>query len=352
MDCPTRRWSTGLVATAVLVAGAAAAADSWPILVYPAPRAAAPPRLDGRLDDACWRAAPVVSGFIGYDRDVLVPTQTSFRVTWDDAALYLGVWCDEPQLDRLVPTPQPRDAKGIFSTEAIEIFVDPRHDHRDYYQWAVNAAGSVFDGRVQDVAFDSGATATAAKGAGGWGLEARLPWAPLGVKPAAGQVIGLNVCRDRTLTQDREWSCWSRVDANFHDPQHFGHVVLDGTPERIADLTGELRRGDRTGELRLFGVGGVGSDTYQAMLRRALTRVEAVLADLQQHRAGEPPATQQALDARLAPYLKRLATVREQATGDLDGAAYTRLEMELATIERELGTVLWAARLEGLLGTI
>src|SRR4030042_409976 len=39
------------------------AADSFPINVYPCPKTDAAPVLDGKLDDAVWQQAPVVSGF-------------------------------------------------------------------------------------------------------------------------------------------------------------------------------------------------------------------------------------------------------------------------------------------------
>jgi hypothetical protein len=335
----------------LLLSTAAVAQDDYPVLVYPTPKATTPPALDGRLDDACWSAAPVCSGFTWYDRQELVQVQTSVRWLWDDQALYLGAWCDEPELELLHPLPVPRDAHQVFSTEAVEIFVDPRHDHHDYYQLAVNAAGSLYDSRGTEPSWESGAEAKAAVGDRGWGMELRIPWSAFKLTPKPGAVVGVNVCRDRTL-KEREWSNWAQTKANFHDPDRFAHLVLDGTPDQIAGLTDEFRKGDRSGPLRIFSQGGIGTDTYVAMARQVLTRVEGHVAEVQQLRQQENAATAKVLGDKLAPLEQRLAGYRVQLDGDLDGAAFIKLEMQLTGVERELGELLWDARLEALLAAI
>ncbi len=340
------RWMVMLV-----LAVAARAADDYAIVVYPAPKCAAP-KLDGKLDDPCWAEAPVVSGFIWYNKNEAVPTQTSFRVCYDDQAIYLGIWCDEPALDKLTPLPLPQDAKQIFSTEAIEIFWDPDHDHQRYYQFAVNAAGSIYDAERWEASWSGQATAGAAKGQGGWGLEIRFPFAPLKLTPAPGKVLGLNLCRDRTLLKDREWSCWSQVKANFHDAERFGHVVLSPTAEQLAALGPELRKGDRSGPIRIYARGGFGAETYIGLARRSLARVVAKLKTMRQIREREAPAAAAAFDRLLAKAEAQLAPVREALDGEVDGGVFARLELQLATLETWLDQAIWEARLEALLASL
>ncbi len=329
------------------------AADNYPILVYPAPKAAAAPTIDGRLDDACWQGAPVVSGFIWYNGAEIANVQTSFRVCWDAQALYLAVWCDEPMIDKLVAQPQARDATQIFNTEAIEVFLDPKHNHRDYYQFAFNAAASTYDSRQMDTGWDGKSTAAAAKGDHGWALEVRFPWAPMdGYAAAAGQVVGLNVCRDRTLVRDREWSCWSQVNANFHDPDRFGHIVLAPSADQLAGVGPEVRKGERSGPLRIFTVEGVGGATYQAMAKKGLARVDTKLRELKRAGRKEGPAIAQAMAGRLAKFEAQVEKHRQAVAQPLDGAAFARMEHDLSRIERELDGVLWDARLEGILSTL
>jgi len=330
----------------------ALAEDDLPIYVYPSPRAAMVPVIDGRLDDAAWSAAPSASGFVWYDRLEALAVQTSFSLVWDDDALYLGVRCDEPQIDKLTPLPVPRDAHQVFGTEAIEFFLEPAHEHALYYQWAANAAGSVYDSRLTDPAFQSDATAAAQLGEGAWSLELRIPWAPLEVTPKQGQVLGFNVCRDRTLLQAREWSCWAPVKANFHDPERFAHLVLAPTPQQLTTLGAEFRKGGRSGPLRIFAKGGVDGQTYLGLAQAAVTRVEDAIAVLRKVGEGEQAAVGDVLAKQLGDAEGKLAVLRALAKPGLDGAEFARIELALTALERELGVLLWEARLSALLAGI
>jgi hypothetical protein len=173
----------------------------------------------------------------------------------------------------------------------------------------------------------------------------------MAAKPAKGAVMGINVCRDRTLAE-REWSCWSRVAANFHDPAHFGNLVLAPTPGQLAQLGPELRRGDRQGPLLICGVKGLGDQTYAGLARARLARVESCLAELRALGRRESPAAAAAVATRADAAQARLAPIRSQLAGDVNGADYARLELTLAGMERELGAVLWEARLEALLADL
>lgn len=335
----------GLAATCVV------AEDDYPVLVYPVPHAAAAPQLDGKLGDAAWTDAPVCSGFTWYNRQELLAVQTTVRWVYTDDALYLGVWCDEPNVKELHPTQVPRDAHQVFSTEAIEVFLDPQHNHADYYQLAVNAAGSLFDSRGQEPSWNSGAEAAAVVGEQGWSLELKLPFKSFGIAPHDGLALGANVCRDRTL-KAREWSNWSQTKANFHDPERFAHLVLSPTAEQLAGLADEFRKGDRTGPLQIFSRDGIGSETYAAMAARRLARVDAQWQELKAIRDGEDAATRAELTTRMEAYSERLAPLRQNAQGQLDGGGFTRLELELTKLVHELGALVWQARLSALLGSI
>ena len=214
----------------LLVAAAcpwAAAADEYPVKVYPCPRLAPPPVIDGSPDDACWATAPLVSGFTRYNKPVLLDVQASFRVGYDDQCLYFAVLCDEPLAAKLTPSFAGRDSSGCFRGETIEIFLDPRHDHTDYYQFAVNLAGSFYDSHKADAYWNSAARLGTKLGAKGWTLELAIPWRDVGLAtPRPGAVVGFNVCRDRYAGGAREWSNWSQTMANFHDAPRFGHLVL------------------------------------------------------------------------------------------------------------------------------
>jgi hypothetical protein len=347
-----------LAAIALLVGttGAALAEDTYDIKVYPCAKATGPITVDGALDEAAWQAAPLVTGFTWYNKPELLSVQTFFRVLHDDEALYFGVVCDEPNIDKLAPVAQARDTHAVFEGETIEIFVDPKHDG-NYYQFAANAAGSVWDSHGTDTNWNADVTAAAKldEAARQWTLEFAVPWKDLGVKPTPGAVVGFNVCRDRHLGGDREWSNWSQTQANFHDPERFAHLVLAATPERLAALAPEFRKGERHGRIVIYSSEGFANTSYLALARDSLKKLEDQLADLAKVADEQSDAATRAeLAKRLQAYRDEIVPLQQQVaegTG-MDAAAWMRIDLRVDQLTRELGQALWEARLAALLSSI
>jgi hypothetical protein len=330
--------------------------DDYPIKVYPCPRLEPAPAIDGSLADACWKKAPLVSGFTWYNKPKLLAVQTSFRVGYDDRYLYFGVHCDEPRAKRLTPSYAGRDSGGCFRGETIELFLDPRHDHATYHQFAVNLAGSFYDSLRSDPTWNSQSRLKTKVVADGWVLEIAIPWRDLGVKrPKAGMVVGFNVCRDRYAGGAREWSNWSQTQANFHDPDRFAHLVLSATEETLGGLAAEFRKGGRRGPVVVFAHQGYAEKAYLAMARAALKRLDAFLAQLAAEGKRERTEAARAEVARRLDAARRHVEpyrVRIRSARTLDAADWTRMSIRMAELERKLGELLWEARLAALLKDI
>lgn len=330
--------------------------DDFPIYVYPCPRADPAPKVDGVLDDAVWEDAALVGGFTLYDKSEKVEVQTFLRAAWDDSALYFAVQCDEPLIDKLTPKAAPRDAKPIFADEAIEIFVDPDHDHSRYYQFGINAAGSLFDGERNNPAWNGDVTVETHVGDDAWFVEVAIPWRDITKrKPALGAVAGFNVCRDRHLAGRREWTNWSQTKANFHDPDRFAHLVLSPTPQQLGKLGSELRKGDRRGPIVVFSSEGFSQTSYAQLAEQAFAELDALLADLEETRARER-------DRKAARLLGDLIEERRTAVEELratlrdpkqiDAALWTRTDLAIQQLSRSLNDAIWEARLSALLSGI
>lgn len=346
---------TAFTLAAVLFCVCCHAADDYPVYVYPCPRAEQPPNVDGVLDDACWQQAPLVSGFTFYDKSELVEVQTSFRVVYDDRRVYFGVRCEEPSMDKLSPAATARDDGEVFRQEALEFFVDPTHDHVHYYQFGVGAAGSLYDSRRRDTAWNSEAQVRVARGEAHWSLEFSIPWADLAIQPRVGAVIGFNVCRDRYIGRRREWTNWSQTKANFHDPERFAHLVLSPTAEQLGKLGDEFRRGDRSGPLRVFSAEGFSETSYRALAREALAGLDALLQELEKARRKEADAAVAGeLGKLIDDYRRQMAPYRAYIQGrqPLDAATWTEMDMRLHTLSQKLQGALWEARLKALLAGI
>ncbi len=111
--------------------------------VYRAARAREPIAIDGRLDEAAWREAPVA---------ILVDSmtgrrpryRTTARLLWDDRNLYVAFSCED---DDAWARPGRRDDDALWEDEVVEVFVDPLGRGRDYAEIEVSPANVRFDAR-------------------------------------------------------------------------------------------------------------------------------------------------------------------------------------------------------------
>ncbi|HEV7555500.1 MAG TPA: hypothetical protein VGO00_08605, partial [Kofleriaceae bacterium] len=83
----------------VVVAASSAVAEPVPPSVRThAVRRTGDLAIDGHLDEPAWQTAKRETGFVQHmPKDGAKPSQeTSFAILYDDQAIYVGVWCDDP----------------------------------------------------------------------------------------------------------------------------------------------------------------------------------------------------------------------------------------------------------------
>ncbi len=342
-----------LLAAVTLYCRWVGANDAFDIKVYCAPKVGGIV-VDGKLSEKAWSKAPLVGDFTYYGKGIKADPQTFFRVVYDDARLIFGVFCEDPEAAKIPRVPQIRDAHAIFADEAVEIFVDPGHTFKTYYQFAVNVAGSIYDSKGTDPAWNGSVVAATSLGRDGWTLEFAIPWKDLGMSPKAGAILGFNVCRDRHIGA-KQWTNWARVIGGFHDPPRFADLILDGNAGEIAALGGELRKGGRTGRIVVFTRSGFGRATYRALAAAALARIEKKLKALAHDAARDPnPAVRRETTKLIARYRARLAEIRRRLTRakTVDARVWSEVDRAVAALEAGLNEAVWQARLTAVLSAI
>ena len=156
------------------------------IATYHVVRAAASPKLDGVLDDACWKTACVVDGFALLGGGDLPADQPSSRalLTFDDDAIYLAFDFAEPLADRIKAAATEPDGK-TWMDDGVEVFFNPSGDRECYVQLAINTLGVILDGIKEgpdgkmDFSWNVGAKAVAKVGKDAYQMEVRVPFARL-----------------------------------------------------------------------------------------------------------------------------------------------------------------------------
>src|SRR5262245_9304576 len=200
-------------------------------------RAVAPIMLDGTLDDAAWREAPIANGFVQNDPREGDPAtyDTEVRVLYTEDALYFGVFAHDMEPSKIIVS----DLKKDYNTESSDGFrvvLDTFHDGRNAYQFATNPAGAKWDsqmvgeGRDNNSNWDGIWDVKTRITETGWSAEIWIPLRTLKFGDEDPQVWGINFERKlRRLNEDSYWSPIPRI----YDAQR---VSLAGTLEGMRGL--------------------------------------------------------------------------------------------------------------------
>ncbi len=105
---------------------------------YVCRRAKEPPRIDGDLDKACWRAAERSGRFVDLVTGAPGFFDTRMSALWDEDAFYVGIRVEEPDVRAALTE---RDS-FIWNENDLEIFIGGEDC---YYEFQINALGTVYE---------------------------------------------------------------------------------------------------------------------------------------------------------------------------------------------------------------
>ena len=223
-----------------------ARAANWPDRpTLRAVRATTPVVIDADLSDPAWQAAPEFTDFTQHDPHDGEPAtmRTSFRVLYDDDAIYFGAMMEDPGPPTALLTR--RDSFG--TSDFLSINVDSQHDRLSgaaftVYPSNVQVDSILFNDIGEDTSWDAVWESATKVVANGWVTEIRVPFSQLRFPEKASHTWGINVTR-RTVRNNE----WVRI---VNTPK--GQT---GFVSNFADLTGldGIRRG-RAFELVPYGV--------------------------------------------------------------------------------------------------
>jgi len=183
-------------------------------------QAAATPRIDGGLDDAAWKRAPLIPE-LRLLRGKGVPTEkTAVWMTYDRKGIYVAVRCFESQMDKIVARFTDRGA-ALYREDDVEVFIRPP-GAATTYQFAVNALGT----RSDNFGNDADWHAAARRHEDAWTVELFIPYPVLDLAgpPATGTVWPLQVGRQQK--PKLEVTAWT-PGSGFNEPAGFGEIVFE-----------------------------------------------------------------------------------------------------------------------------
>src|SRR5437879_2856086 len=205
-----------------------------------ATRAAQPPTIDGRDDDAVWRLAKPITEFQEWrPSEGLAPKlPTEAKVAYDAGNLYVFVRCFDPHPDSIITVLARRDY--FTPSDMVWLFLDSYHDRRTGFEFGVNPSGVKLDAQLyndgnEDFAWDAVWDVATRIDSLGWTAEFRIPLSQLPYGRQRIQTFGFTVDRDLYRYSQRvSWPLFRQSQAGF--VSQFGEIDgLEGleAPRRL-----------------------------------------------------------------------------------------------------------------------
>ena len=222
-----------------------------------------PPAIDGRLEDAAWRGAPLIDGFVQQEprEGEPITERTEVRILTDGVALYVGAWLFDRDTTGIVPGEKVRDV-SLSNSDAFALILDTYLDRQNGFVFATTPAGIEHDGQVVkegegggmmvsgqgraasgsmggfNVNWDGSWTVATSRDSLGWYAEFRIPFSTLRYGAGSPQTWGVNFGRRiRRKNEDTYWAFIPR-QFNLYRLSRAGTIELPHVPsQRLATVT-------------------------------------------------------------------------------------------------------------------
>jgi hypothetical protein len=209
-------------------------------------RATAPIAIDGKLDEADWKATEQTAPFVQTMTGNKGAFVASARVLYDATNLYVGY----EVADQYLKCTFSKNDDHLWEQDAVELMVDPDGDGKNYFEIQVSPTDLVFDTRYEsrrvprpfgDMAWSSAANAKVQlrgkvndeDADEGYTVELAIPWTAFAAgstpatPPAAGAVWRMNFFVMDALEKGQRAVGWSPpLIGDFHTLDRFGRVVF------------------------------------------------------------------------------------------------------------------------------
>jgi Domain of unknown function (DUF4838)/Carbohydrate family 9 binding domain-like len=185
------------------------------------------PKLDGKLNDPCWQKAKPF--MIDYDNrtGIKVKLKTIAKAAYDSKNLYIGVYCQEPNMENIKDSCRKADGP-VWNENNIDMFFAPKNS-KDLKHIIVNSLGTVCDVDMpnlkNNMKWTSGIKTATSKTKDGWIVELAIPFSKLsGTTPKMGKIWGFNLCRIRPIK--KQYLAFSPTFGLFAKPERFGKLIF------------------------------------------------------------------------------------------------------------------------------
>ncbi len=208
-------------------------------------------RIDGKLNEHDWQNASFTEDFVIHTNGAKPVYSTKAQMLWDNRYLYIAF----AVTDNYIWATMKKHDKPLWLEEAVEVFIDPDGNGKDYIELQANCLGTTLDllmnkefvkgGRTNynwtlkgfKVGITIDTVSYEEKNNNLWICEIALPFqsilsvAPsLNCPPEINDSWRINLCRierDPSHKDSFEATCWNQTDdRGFHAPDKFGRIIF------------------------------------------------------------------------------------------------------------------------------
>ena len=179
---------------------------------------AAPPVIDGKLDDEVWKTAQVLKDFYQTSpgNNVAASKPTEAMVGYDEKSLYIAFRCFDEK-DKIRATVAKRDE--VFGEDNVRVWLDTYNDQRRAYVLGFNPYGiqqdGIFtEGEGADYSVDIVMESKGVIEDWGWSVEVQIPFKSLRYTAGNGKLWGFNAARNIDRLND-EFDSWLPDDRDI-----------------------------------------------------------------------------------------------------------------------------------------
>lgn len=178
--------------------------------VYNTVRIGQAPKIDGKLDDACWSSANKATRWIQYSPSQgNAPSQnTEVMIVYDDFAIYVGARMFDTAPDSILRELGTRD-NWELNADDFKVGFDPYNNRLDAYIFEVTASGAERETRTSDATFDAVWESKVIIDELGWVAELRIPYSAIRFPSTPEQEWVLQF--GRTIRRLQEYDQWAYV---------------------------------------------------------------------------------------------------------------------------------------------
>ena len=186
--------------------------------------------IDGVLDEAAWKTAPIIGDLIQRQPDTGQPVSEKTEITLlrDADYFYVGVVAYDSEPDKIIGTTMERDP-SLRSEDRVSILLDTFRDQRNAFYFATNPAGALLDGLAfgnQDLNtnWDAIWDVQTRRTDQGWTAEFAIPFKSLNF-PEGQETWGFNIIR--SIYRKLEESVWSgaSLESSFLKVSEAGEIA-------------------------------------------------------------------------------------------------------------------------------